>query len=51
MHFGFGLDSSDVDLWNINLLDTHSDLLGTDIPRQTFCLSERRLEAAFKTCL
>ena len=41
MHFGFALDSLDVDLWNINLLDTHSDLLDTDIPRQNFvCLKD-----------
>ena len=32
MHFGFALDSSDIDLWNIDLLDTHLDLLDTDIP-------------------
>ena len=25
MHFGFALDSSDIDLWNIDLLDTHLD--------------------------
>ena len=30
MHFGFTLDSSDKDLWNIDLLDVHLDLLGTD---------------------
>ena len=29
MHFGFALDSSDIDLWNIDMLDTHLDLLGT----------------------
>ena len=32
MHFGFALDSSDIDLLNIDLLDTHLDLLDTDIP-------------------
>ena len=25
-HFGFALDLSDIDLWNIDLLDTHLDL-------------------------
>ena len=25
MHFGFTLDSSDIDLWNIDLLDTYLD--------------------------
>ena len=32
MHFGFALDSSDIDLLNIDLIDTHLDLLDTDIP-------------------
>ena len=32
MHFGFALGSSDIDLWNRDLLDTHLDLLETDIP-------------------
>ena len=27
MHFGFALDLSDIELWNIDLLDTHLDLL------------------------
>ena len=31
MHFEFALDSSDIDLWNIDLLNTHLDLLDTDI--------------------
>ena len=39
MHFGFALELSDIDLWNIDLLDTHSDLLDTDIPSKCFvCL-------------
>ena len=39
MHFGFALELSDIDLWNINLLDTHLDLLDTDIPSKHFvCL-------------
>ena len=36
MHFGFALDSSDIDLLNIDLLDTHLDLLDTDIPSKHF---------------
>ena len=32
MHFGFALELSGIDLWNIDLLDTHLDLLDTDIP-------------------
>ena len=27
MHFGFALDSSNIDLWDIDLLDTDLDLL------------------------
>ena len=43
MHFGFALELSDIDLWNINLLDTHLDLLSpdkyADIPSKYFvCL-------------
>ena len=41
MHFGFGLDLSDIDLWNIDLLDTHLDLLDTDITCKHFvCLQD-----------
>ena len=32
MHFGFTLEFSNIDLQNIDLLDTHLDLLDTDIP-------------------
>ena len=39
MHFGFALEFSNVDLLNIDLLDTHLDLLDTDIPSKSFaCL-------------
>ena len=51
MHFGFALDSSDIDLWNIDFLDTHLDLLDTDIPNKHFFLSPRRIEDVCKTCL
>ena len=30
MHFGFTLDSSDIDLWNTGLSDAHLDLLDID---------------------
>ena len=60
MHFGFALGLSDVDLRNTDLLDTHLDLLDTDIPSKYFVFlhnvfktSSRRLQNvlqdAFKT--
>ena len=39
-HFGFALDFSDIDLRNIDLLDTHLDLLDTDITSKIFFASE-----------
>ena len=36
MHFGFTLDSSDIDLLNIDLLDIHLDLSDTYIPSKQF---------------
>ena len=40
MHFGFILELSDIDLWNIDLLETRLDLLSprkyTDIPSKYF---------------
>ena len=40
MHFGFALILSDIDLGNIDLLDTHLDLLDTNIPSKYFaCLN------------
>ena len=45
MHFGFTQVSSDIDLGNIDLLDTHLDLLDTDIPSKLFA----SLEDVFKT--
>ena len=39
MHFGFTLDSPDMDLWNIDLLDARLDLLDTDNSSKNFiCL-------------
>ena len=41
MHFGFALELSDIDLWNIDLLDTHLDFLDTNIPSKHFvCLQD-----------
>ena len=41
MHFGFALDSSDIDLLNTDLLETHLDLLDTDIlSKQFVCLQD-----------
>ena len=34
MHFGFALELSDIDLWNIDLLDTHLGLLNPEISIQ-----------------
>ena len=39
MHFGLALELSDINLWNIDLLDTYLDLLDIDIPGKYFvCL-------------
>ena len=48
MHFGFALELPNVDLLNIDLLDTHLDLIDTGIPskycsRHVFKTSSRRL--------
>ena len=41
MHFGFTLNSSDIDLWNIDLLDEHLDLVDTDNSSKHFvCLQD-----------
>ena len=57
MHFGFALELSNIDFWNIDLLDLHLDLLDTDIPSTYFvCLHNVLfvsicLQGVFKTCL
>ena len=58
MHFGFALEMSDIDLRNIESLDTNLDLLDTDIPSKNFVslhsvfkTSSRRLQDVFKRCL
>ena len=45
MHFRFALDLPDIYLWNIDLLDTHLDLLDADVPRKYFVF----LHNVFKT--
>ena len=45
MHFGFALELSNIDLLNIDLLDTRLDLLDTDIPNKYFAC----LHNVFKT--
>ena len=45
MHFGFALELLDINLWNIDLSDTHLDLLDTDIPSKYFVY----LHSVFKT--
>ena len=45
MRFGLALELSNVDLLNIDLLDTHLDLLDTDIPSKYFAC----LHNVFKT--
>ena len=45
MHFGFALELPNVDLLNIDLLDTHLDLLDADIPSKYFAC----LHNVFKT--
>ena len=51
MHFGFALDLPHIDLWNIDLLDTHLNFLDTNIPsKHFFCLQDvfkTRLEDVF----
>ena len=55
MHFGFTLDWPDIDLSNIDLLDTHLDFLDNDVPSKHFvCLQgvfKICLQGFFKTCL
>ena len=59
MHFRFALDSADIDLWNIDLLDAYLDLLDTISPVNILFLSNspggrledmfsRRLQEVFK---
>ena len=45
MYFGLALELSNVDLLNIDLLDTRLDLLDTDIPSKYFAF----LHNVFKT--
>ena len=49
MHFGFALELSDIDLWNVDLLDTNLDLLHTDISSKCFFISIMSSRHVFKT--
>ena len=53
MYFGFALDASDIDSWDMDLLDTDLDLLDTDIPSKHFVCLQDVLKASsrhvFKT--
>ena len=54
MHFEFALDSPDIDLWNIDLVDTYLDLRYKVVPVNILFVSKtssRRLQDGFKTCL
>ena len=61
MQFGLALELSDIDLWSIDLLDTHLDLLDADIPSILFSstvssrrpqdMSSRRLQDMSSRCL
>ena len=62
MHFGFALDSPDIDLWNIDLLDTYLDLWDKVFPvsilfvsktssRLVQDMSSRRLQDMSSRCL
>ena len=62
MHFRFALDSADIDLWNIDLLDAYLDLLDTISLKNILFLSNspggrledmfsRRLQVVFKISL
>ena len=55
MQFGFALELSDIDLWSIDLLHTHLDLLDTDIPSKYFVSLHSVFKTSsryvFKTCL
>ena len=48
IHFGFALVSSDIDLGNIDLLDTHLDFLDKDIPSKTFASLQYALKTSFR---
>ena len=58
MHFGFVLEFSDINLWNIDFLDTHLDLLSPDNVQISpvsilfvSIISSRRLQDIFSRCL
>ena len=46
MHIRFVIVSSDIDLGNKDLLDTHLDLLDTNIPSKSFASQQNILKAS-----
>ena len=52
MLFGFAIESSDTDLWDIDLLDTDLDLLETATPSKIFiCLLQDAFKASWRHVL
>ena len=50
MQSGFALELSEIDFWSIDLLDTHLDLIDTDIPSKYFVFLHRVIKTS-KICL
>ena len=48
MYFGFALDASDIDLRDIDFLDTDLDLLDTDIPSKYFVYLQDVLKTSWR---
>ena len=48
MYLGFALDASDIDLWDIELLDTDLGLLDTDNPSKDFVCVQDVLKTSSK---
>ena len=51
MHFGFAIVSSDIELGNTDLLDTHLDLLDTDIHNKPFTSLQNILKTSSRHVL
>ena len=49
MHFGFVLELSNTDLSKIDLVDTHLDLLDTDIASKHFACLHNVFKTSWKT--
>ena len=50
IHFEFALELSDIDLWNIDLLNNHLDFLDTDVPSKYFVCLDSVLKT-FSRCV